>query len=70
MMNKLIGLGIAGVSALLFFAWDKKNKPKPGDIEVKVSVQKVDKTVTPDELRRVMSQLGKKSGKARAKPFA
>lgn len=66
-MNKLLTWGVAGLGALALLILSKKKEPKPGEIEVKLSVQKVDKAVTSDELRRVMSQLGKKSGKARQK---
>jgi hypothetical protein len=65
-MNKLIIWGIVGVGTVAALLLGKK-KPKPGDIEVKLSVQKVGKDVTADEVSRVMSQLGKKSGKARSK---
>lgn len=68
-MNKILAWGIAGLGALALLVLSKKREPKPGDIEVKVSLQKVDKNITRNELSRVMSHLGKRSGVARNKKF-
>lgn len=60
-MNSIVKVALVGFGAVLIWLWDKE----PKIVAVVASAKKENKP-TEEEVRKVMRELGKKSGRARS----